>query len=173
MLIKFGRSAFISIFLCAFIALFFLAPQNAQAKSYSISDTNIQATLNPDGSMDVVEKRTYKFDGSFTFAYQYIESEPDKTKSLGRTTPYILTNFSVCDDQGCYRELSPQERQSADEVRPDQTYYLDTRDGTYYLKWFYRSTTQKSFQIRYTVSNAITMQQDVAEVYWQWIGAKW
>ena len=52
--------------------LFGSGPLFAADKSYSINSVNIGATINADGSMKVVESRQYDFNGSYTFAYLYI-----------------------------------------------------------------------------------------------------
>ncbi|HUQ39642.1 MAG TPA: DUF2207 domain-containing protein [Acidimicrobiales bacterium] len=44
----------------------FVAATPAQAKSFSIAAINVEAVLNPDASMDVVEHITYDFDGHFS-----------------------------------------------------------------------------------------------------------
>ena len=42
-------------------------------KKYYITNVDIIAQLNQDGSMDVVEDRTYKFKGNFKYAFQTLK----------------------------------------------------------------------------------------------------
>ena len=46
-----------------------LAPRAAEAREYSIDAVNIDLTVNTDGSIGVVEDRTFNFDGSFNGVY--------------------------------------------------------------------------------------------------------
>ena len=50
-------------FACVLVAL---APMQADAKSYSMPKVDIQAQVETDGSLHVVEQRTFDFDGDFT-----------------------------------------------------------------------------------------------------------
>src|SRR4030043_66148 len=85
----------------------FCFPHTALAdKSYSINNVNLNLQVKTDGSMDVEETRTYSFNGSYTFAYQYINKNPDQTTNPGRTEPYKLTNFQICEETSCYKQLT-------------------------------------------------------------------
>ncbi|MBP9781624.1 DUF2207 domain-containing protein, partial [Candidatus Woesebacteria bacterium] len=148
-------------------------PISIWAKSYTIDPVVIEANLQRDGSMSVTEQRTFNFDGDFTFAYEEILKNPDQNTNPGRTEPYIITDFSICDELECYKPLLGQEKESADEIRPSQRFFLNETDSSYYLKWFYRSNTQKTFTLTYIVRNAVTLHSDTAEIYWQWVGNKW
>lgn len=57
------------------VALVSLVPfaSPAAAKSFRIDRMEVDAVLNPDGSMDVVERFTYVFDGVFNVGTRYIE----------------------------------------------------------------------------------------------------
>jgi hypothetical protein len=45
------------------LAAALLAPAAAHAKSYSVPRVDVQAVVEPDGSMLVTEQRTFRFDG--------------------------------------------------------------------------------------------------------------
>ena len=85
-----------------FTFLFFVSP--AQAKEYSINSLSTQATVNKDGSMEIESQRLYDFEGSFSYAYIYYNKIPGQNS--GRTENYQLTDFKVCDKQGCYQKVS-------------------------------------------------------------------
>lgn len=151
-----------------FIIASFFRPFETYAKSYSIDKVDIKAVLNTDGSMNVEENRIYNFDGDYTFAYEYFK------KNGERNTAYILNNFEVCDDVTCYKQLDSNDKETYDEKRPTSSFYVDDQSDRYYVKWFYRTNSQiKNFKIKYKIENAVTLQQDVAELYWQWIGGGW
>ena len=142
------------------LGLFFNIPQ-VQAKSYTISPVNITETVLKDGSMKVEETRTFNFEGNFTFAYQYIN------KHGQRTEPYILSNFKICDELTCFK-------QSSIDTNIPNTFFLREESNRYYFKWFYSASNQsKTFKLSYDVTNAVTLQSDTAEIYWQAIGKDW
>ena len=57
-----------------------LCPLFLFSKEYEITDVQILAQLNTDGSMDVSESRTYRFKDSFTFAFINLS----KSKEISR-----------------------------------------------------------------------------------------
>jgi len=151
-----------------FLASFLGEVEQVGAKSYQISQVNIEAVAEKIGAMQVSEKRTYDFDGDYTFAYREIL----KTAS-GRSAPYKIDELSVCEIGGCYRQLSATEIATADDIRPAGTFYVKDQGNKYYIKWFYRSSTQKIFDFKYRIENAVTKQRDTDEIYWQFIGTAW
>ena len=60
-------------------------------KKYNITNVNIIAQLNEDGSLDVVEERTYHFKGKFKFAYQNLKISDD----IQYDNIFILSCFHV------------------------------------------------------------------------------
>ena len=61
------------------VTFLFLVPAPVFAKDYSIPSADFVVQINPDGSADVTETRTYSFDGSFTWADEWI---PLKTSTI-------------------------------------------------------------------------------------------
>ena len=62
----------VKIILTLFI---FFSISIAADKSYKILSTDIQATINNDGTINFVETREFSFKGDFTFVYQVILKE--------------------------------------------------------------------------------------------------
>lgn len=150
------------VFLLSLIWLFLgVVPVNAaDTKDYSITNVTINNTVNTDGSMDVVESRTYNFDGSFSFAYQTIN------KSSSKPNSYSVKDFTLCDEITCYKSAP-----STDQTLPLNTFYVDENDSRYYIKWFFKANNQnKTFTLKYKVQNVVTLQTDIAEIYWKSIG---
>ena len=141
-----------------------MTTQPAIAKSYDIDAVDIKATILPTGAMSVEETRRYDFDGSFSFAYQTIKKQPDSTSGTGRTAPYTLSNFRLCDETTCYQQTTEAAENEAPSDRVNSFYVRDEADQ-YYIKWFYESNGgSKAFTLKYTVDNAITLQRDAAEL---------
>ncbi|MEX2132542.1 MAG: DUF2207 domain-containing protein, partial [Acidimicrobiia bacterium] len=54
------------------VGLVFTPALPADAKSFWLSNGDVEITVNDDGSLDVVESLTFDFDGSFSGAYRDI-----------------------------------------------------------------------------------------------------
>jgi len=153
-----------------------LIPSSVVAKEYTIDSVRIDVWLNQDGSALIEEEREFNFEGQFSYAYQYFNKYPDQKAKPGRTEPYLMTNFQVCEleKNQCYLPLPSDYVKEADQVRPAGYYYLLDQKDRYYLKWFYRQTGgRRVFTVSYQVKNAITLHRDGAEFYWQLIGQDW
>src|SRR5690349_19805240 len=88
---------FLFVVLC-FVSVFgWPAVAAAETKSYTIDQVKISGEVLPDGSLAVTETRRYDFDGDYRFAYRDIPLNPVFEKSLGRTTPYQISQVQVCD----------------------------------------------------------------------------
>ena len=61
----FTRRLALAALLVAVACALGLAPRVAQAREYSIDAVDIDLTVNADGSIGIVEDRTFNFDGSF------------------------------------------------------------------------------------------------------------
>src|SRR4030042_5736010 len=129
-----------------FVMFLFLVPREVSAKDYSIPQSNIKVQINSDGSADITETRTYRFDGSYTWADEWI---PLTAKCAGCNN-YVIQNFSLHDETEKYIEVSSGQQ---------NTYQISTTSDKFYVKWYYRAAnTTKTFTLNYKVVNAITNQ---------------
>ena len=140
----------VAIFL---IALCFL-PNECSAKSYHISELHIIAKINHDGSMDVSEHRTFNFNGDFTWVTQVLSLEgcsgiSDIMVSEGGRD-YILA------DSG------------------EGTFSCNRVYDTIEVTWRYKASNEKrTFTLSYKVNDVVLVHEDVAELYWKFIGDAW
>lgn len=135
-------------------------PQYAGAKDYYIDSVNINAALKADGSMDVVEKRTFDFDGDFSFVYwdfpiqdgQEINfSSLTATSESGKTTTFAKSNS---DEPG--------------------TFSVEDDGETQRLTAHFNASDEKlTFTLMYNESNVVAAYDDNAQLYWQFIGRGW
>lgn len=146
---------FFKIKVFAFILFIFLiSPSDVFAKDYSITDAQISVRINPDGSADISEKRTYDFDDQFSWADEWINLVP---KCVGCQN-YTIRNAVVSDDTT--KKILPTEIQNT----PDK----------FYIKWHYTANNEiKTFLLNYKIENAVTNHNDISEFYWQLIGDGW
>ena len=116
-------------------------------KSYDFPEVNIDATLQSDGSLDLVEKRTFDFDGEFSFAFFTIETDDLEQ----------VQNFKVTEGG---RELR-----------------VDTSESSSFQfkgRWnFEAEDEQRTFTISYTARCAVDVWADAAHLNWQFIGTGW
>jgi uncharacterized membrane protein len=125
------------------------------AKSFVFERVTIDAAVGPDGSLGIVDARTYRFSGSFSWASYRLP--------LRGTTR--IRNIRVADERRTYTldsSLSPGA-------------YVVTRDGDAVLiRWgFSASDETRTFRISYVLDDVVTVYSDVAELYWQFVGTGW
>jgi len=114
-------------------------------RSYEFPRVRIDATVRPDGSLDLVERRTFDFDGEFSFAYFTIAWPFDR-----------ITGFTVTEGG---RELTVEREPYAAGFRG--TWHFDAEDE------------ERTFTISYTARCAVDVYQDTAHLNWQFIGTGW
>lgn len=136
-------------------------PATAVAKGFSFPEVRIEAKIFPDGSMEVVEHRTFSFDGDFSRAYTDLRKGPGWTYS----------GFEISEGATGYRPATSQDR---DPTRTPGTFHVDDEGSNIRLTWYHSSSNeQRSFTIAYTVAGAVKAYTDVSELYWQFIGSGW
>lgn len=125
------------------------------AKSYSIPHVAIAAVLQPDGSLDVTEQRTFRFDGAFTHLWQVIEL-PERSR---------LHDLRLSDQQGAFLQSTSQ---------TPHTYSMAQQDSNWRVDWYIQAAdTEVTFTLTYSIENAVRVHQDGAELYWNLIGSDW
>ncbi|MCE5223469.1 DUF2207 domain-containing protein [bacterium] len=145
-----------SLFIGFFIFLQ-VYPPSVQAKTLAIPSVDIVAAIRQDGSVEIVENRTIRFDGDFT--YGFYELPKAKTGDL--------TDFSIADESITYQYDSVGSKMSG-------TYYREDLGDTWkYYYYFQANNTTKTFTIRYVLKNVITLYQDYGEFYYKLQGTGW
>lgn len=129
------------------LALLLLIPLLVQAKSYHYSVVRTEIELRPDGSARVRQWRTYRFDGSFSWAF--VDLRKQGSAGIEFNGLYDVTG----EDR---RWLEP----------------LELRDGpeSVYLRWGYSATNEtRTFLLDYTLRGVVRRHEDVAEFHWKFI----
>ena len=92
-------------------------------KRYNFEDVQIEAAVQPDGSMLVEEQRTASFSGSFSRMYLDIPVKGFKELADVRVfeggRPYTPTKISA--------------------DRPDGHYAVSLQNNTYHIEWYFRT----------------------------------
>lgn len=135
------------------------AVSSGEARSLDIAQVEIRAEVLPNGDLKVVEKRTIDFNGQFRGADQKIK-------------------------------FSGIELYSAINIREEDYYYTlveqfpTSEPGTYSIKvygeeyfmvdWsFEASNERRTFILEYIARDAVVVHNDVAELYYKFIGDEW
>jgi uncharacterized membrane protein len=149
-MIKAGIKRTFLVLICALL-MFVWIPNLSAAKSYRITGVSIDAQLQTDGSMDIIESRTFKFSGSFSFVF----------RTLGTQGPVTFQDFRVS-EKGKFYTLS-------DSGRPG-TYRVTRPSGQIEVRWFFDAKDEsRTFDFHYRVLNAVTRYEDAAVLYYQFI----
>jgi len=156
-----ARSAFaLSLALLLLSVLLGLSfPAACPAKSYSIPEVTIEATVRPGGDMVVRETRVFDFSGDFSFAYWDLEeagsSGIEVRAVIGPEGEYART-----DDPGS---------------RPPRTWSVyGEGSGVVHLEVYFRAVDVRlPITIEYVVRDAASKWDDTAELYWKFIGDEW
>lgn len=179
-----GRSAafrtLVQVVLCvaALLAAAWLAvalsPRTAYADYYEMPQVNITAQAQTNGSLHVVEQRTFDFTGDFSAVWWELTGFPSDSE----ITINSMRMASVDANGAVVGEWTPM---------PSVPFVLDWREAggpgttaysfdlpkhTVYA-FFNLEDTRATIELDYTVTNAVQAFKDVGEVYWKYIGEGW
>ena len=157
------------ISIVAFFGIFFgedSGCSESDFRSLECTQDDMDITIDQDGTMDVVDARTYTFHGAYTLigyrldAPYWGQSEPD--------------GVSVIED-GVRTDLQyvPFDTDWRTEGGPGDGYwaYDETRESIYAFSD--SDDTTKTYEFRFAYQPATKKYEDVAELYWQFIPAGW
>ena len=148
-------------------ALLLLPASPAYADGYSVEGVDMSATVRRDGSLEVVERRTFEFDGEVNGVYWTI---PHATNQQGGGSAVAVDDV-VRVDEGGERRFG---RASAAEKGEDGVYTVEEGDASTTLMVFSPAEDESvTFQISYTLTGAVMAWGDTGELYWQFVGPEW
>src|SRR5260221_6394735 len=142
------------------LLLLLFKPTIAASQSYFFSNVTIDTTINEDGSIDWIEKRTFSFTGSFSRVYWDIPLTGNQT----------INNVSVSDSNNMLYTQLP----DVDEKRPVEKFAAVRQGNNEHIEAYHSSYDEtKTFILSYHLTGAITKYEDVGEFYWKVIGDQW
>ncbi len=140
--------------IAALLLIFLPLSLESEKKDFYFPQVRIEINIERDGSFVVDERRTYDFQGSFSWATLWI---PLKVRRQAYEYELRVEDFRVYDE----KENLLTFEQAADEER-------------FSAKWFYRAKDEKrTFHIHYRIKGGIRSYPEVSELYWQAIGSGW
>ncbi|MCI8468022.1 MAG: DUF2207 domain-containing protein [Eggerthellaceae bacterium] len=149
-------------------------PDQALAKSYTCPRVDTTAQAQTDGSLHIVEQRTFDFDGAFTAVWWTFEGLPSNAEvhinSLrmapvdaegnvtGEWIPLQEVTFQLA-----WREAGGPgiDAWSFDEIQDTVYAFFDQEDAV------------MIFELDYVVVNGVQAYEDVAEIYWKYVPEGW
>ena len=160
------RSAAVLLAALALVVCVLAVPEVALARSYEISSVDIDATVEPDGTLLVTETRTFDFDGSFNGVYWDIPTGYNRSNgknvevsvlSAGEGTPGSLEPFTQDGSGG------------------NGSYEVENRGSSVKRVTLYsaQSDDRVSFTISYEATGIVTRWEDTGELYWKFVSDGW
>ena len=143
-------------------------PSLAYAKSYAMTKVDIEAHVDTNASLHVVEQRTFDFSGSFTAVWWTFSRLPQNAN-------LEVNTISLMDADGTKRRLGEVSFEDSwrDAGGPGRdAYSIDKTQDTVYV-FFSASDEQLTVIFDYTVVNAVQAYEDTAELYWKFITEQW
>nr|MBA3728780.1 DUF2207 domain-containing protein [Actinomycetota bacterium] len=130
-------------------------------KSYTFPRVAIDATVNQDGSLSIVERRTFDFRGEFHFAFFTVEHKQFND----------VVEFSVREGEHVYKPGRP--GTTGGTVLEDNV--LEGPGGFKFKAtwWFDARDERRTFIISYRVRCAVDPYLDTAHLLWKFIGEGW
>ncbi len=174
-----------SIFKLSIMIIFFILTavisNNSYAKSYSIENMNIQATILDDGDVNIKQSITYKFDGSYNGIYitipcNFSDIQRDEANSeLSRDDRIYngtaVTVNKITDSKGdTYKNANGLYVSNGSKGK----YTIEKDKEKYTIKVYSPSNYEtKTFTLDYIINDLCVKHNDVGELYYNFIGGKW
>ena len=147
------------IFVAIFFVTIFFTTVNA-ASDFTLETLDFNCVLKSDGSMDVTETWNVKINGETNTLF--------KEYNLGNTN-FKMKNVTVKE------KTASKEFEKIDtlmyHVTTDRYYAMNNDSGVFEIAWgVNKSSGEKTYEVSYTVENAVTVYNDCAELAWQFVG---
>ncbi len=144
------RGTFTSLFI--FLILLLALP--VYAKSMYFKNSKVRATVNSNGSVKVKESRTFGNHGDFNWM----------TLRMSKAGISGITDVSVSENGEKFKQSYS--------AQP-KTYKVQDISGSLYISFFYdKKDGDRTFDIGYTIKEAVRAYRDTAELQWELVGAQ-
>ena len=124
-------------------------------KSYKILSTEIQTTINRDGTIDFTESREFSFNGDFSYVFQDIPKKGyDK-----------IFDIQVFENEVMYLNTETEET---------GTFLIDERENFYRIYLYHKSSDEtKKFTVKYSLENPFKIGENESQFYWIYLSDEW
>jgi uncharacterized membrane protein len=125
------------------------------AKTYSVERIAIDAEVSGHGDLYISEEITYRFRGSFLYAFREIPLKPGEK----------ISRIRVREGAGEYDRSSSES---------PGTFTVTERSSSVTITWYYDAQDERrTFGLSYTVSGVVKRYSDVAELYCKFVSEDW
>ncbi len=163
------------LMMVAIIASLAVSPLRADAKSYTMPNIEIDAQLETDGSLHVVEQRTFEFEGSYSAVWWTFGLLPMNAEVSinGVRTVSLDDDGDAAPGETKLLESVPFDLKWREEGGPGKdSYSMDSPSNTVYV-FFGSEPHCIVVELDYTITNMAQVYDDMTEVYWQYLGSQW
>ncbi len=161
---RFRLSVFLSALFFALAALVVM-PTPAYARDYEITQVDIDATVREDGTLHVVETRTYAFDGSFNGVYWLIPTGHNSGNGKSVSVDVISAGEQTLSGLDSFEESGS---------GSDGVYEVTDSGSNKQVKLYAPHADETvSFTIAYEATGIVTRWADTAELYWKFVSDGW
>lgn len=150
----------VPVLLASLVLALVCAPSVAYARSYTVDAVEINSSVDMTGSLWVVERRTYTFNG----AYNGIKWTVPRGTFEGREIEPQVFAISV-DAKGEHTQLY-----ITDKLVSSFEYEHEDSGDVITINWPAENETV-TFQVEYELTDLVSRWSDVAELYWQYVPA--
>lgn len=138
--------------LLIFIFTYIPISTSAITREFNIPSVDVNATINDDGSIDVLERITYKFDGDFNGVFRNFEASYNDTLII-KSVKIIDKNSNITEAEEGYNSS-------------ENTYEIN-QDGNTQIKLYTKSSNEnKTIEIQYRLLNVISKNDVESRLYW-------
>jgi ribosomal protein S6 len=166
------------------MAITIIFQNKVEAKSYTVENMDIQATIQQDGSVEIKQTLTYKFNGSYNGIYinvpfNYDDEEFEEVVKNNKINDNLYNGTSVTVNKVAqindsniteYKEINEFSASNGMEG----CYTSSKQSNLQKIKVYSPSTdTTKTFEIDYIINNLCVKHNDIGELYYNFIGGAW
>ena len=154
-----------------------------EAKSYSVENMDIQATINTDSSVGIEQTLTYKFNGSYNgiyinVPYGYEDKELEDVIQENRINDNLYNGKSVTvtgvSETGTETKEYAEVNSGMARNGMNGFYEISDKNNIKQIKVYSPSQdTTKTFRICYTIYDLCVKHNDIGELYYNFIGGAW
>ena len=153
------------VLLATFAALVMPTRAMADDRSYEITQVDIDATVDADGTLHVVETRTFDFDGKFNGVYWDIPTGYNSNNGMDVSVTVTSAGESTSGSLDPFLESDSND---------NNTYSVSDRGSVLRLKIYSAHRDEKArFTIAYDATGIATRWQDTGELYWKFVSDGW
>ena len=128
--------------------------ESAVSKSFTIPEIRVEVVVQSDGSVRITEHRTYKFDGSYTWAdYRLPFQEFSAIKDV-----------RISEDGNSYINENSEE---------PGTFLVQQSDNQIRVQWFYKAEDERrTFTVSYTLEDALIIGPEWSQFFWNYVSSE-